>query len=293
MTLVRVPVYGYLFGHAARCTLHDSRKLLVNVKHESDNKGGPRRVGLFVTCMVETLYPDVGMAAVGLLERSGVEVLFPEEQTCCGQPAFNSGYRREALEMARHFVHVFGAPLERGEIEAIVAPSGSCVAMVREYYEVLFESVAEEAERRRAATVSAATYELTEYLVDVLHVDRVASDFGGKLTYHPCCHLLRGLGVDEQPRSLLSQLQNVEYVDLEADHECCGFGGVFAVKNEAISAAMGRRKTTHLEATGAEYVAVSDVSCLTHLNGLLDREGKRCRAVHIAEVLNGSRAADR
>ncbi len=251
------------------------------------------KVALFLTCMVETMYPEVGLAAARLLERNGADVVYLRKQTCCGQPAFNSGHRPEALEVARHFVEVFGAPLESGEVDAIVAPSGSCVAMVREYYDVLFESGCEEEERRRALAVSRATYELTEYLVKMLRVDRIESGFQGSLTYHPCCHLLRGLRVDEQPRHLLAGLQHAELVDLPADEECCGFGGVFAIKNAEISVAMGRRKADHIVSTGAEVVAVSDVSCMTHLNGLFKRDGRPCRAVHIAEVLDGGTAERR
>lgn len=241
---------------------------------------------MFVTCMVDALYPRVGLAAVDLLERHGAEVVFPHEQTCCGQPAFNAGYRNDARKMARHFLDVFWPLIDQGHVEAIVAPSGSCAAMVKRFYGILFDDAANDEHRRRALQVGAVAYELTEYLVDVLGVEEIAAQVQGKLTYHPCCHLLRELGVDAQPRQLLAGLRDAEIVELPGADECCGFGGLFALKNAAISTAMGRRKARNLAACGADLVVMNDVSCITHLNGILKREGYRCRAVHIAEVLN-------
>jgi L-lactate dehydrogenase complex protein LldE len=243
------------------------------------------RVALFVTCMVDALYPEVGLSAASLLEQHGVEVIYPEAQTCCGQPAFNAGHRRHARTMARHFLDVFHDLLAQDEVDAIVAPSGSCVAMVRHLYRVLFEDAEHEPELRRVQVVSAATYELTEYLVDVLGVEETGARVSATLTYHPCCHLLRELEVDSQPRRLLAGVKGARVVELpDADH-CCGFGGVFAVKNAEISTAMGRRKTANIAAAGADLIVVNDVSCMTHLNGILSREGSRCRAIHIAQVL--------
>ncbi len=238
--------------------------------------------------MVDTFYPEVGLAAVELLQRHGADVTFPLEQSCCGQPAFNAGHRDTALKMARRFLDVFGPPIESGEIDAIVAPSGSCVAMVRHYFSVLFDGASED-EQVRAAAVGEVCYELTQYLVDVLGVSACAARFDGVLTYHPCCHLLRELNVDAQPRRLLARLNGARLVELSGADECCGFGGLFALKNAEISAAMGRRKLRNLEASGAEAVAVCDVSCMTHLNGLLRRQRSPCRAVHIAELLAAGR----
>ncbi len=245
------------------------------------------RVALFVTCLVDTIYPRVGMAAVDLLEGRGVEVVFPGEQTCCGQPAFNAGHRADARKVARHFLEVFWPLINRGRVDAIVAPSGSCVAMVTHFYHILFEDVGDNESRSRALQVSQATYELTQYLVDVLGVKETGARCSRRLAYHPCCHLLRELGVDAQPRQLLAGLRDAEIVDLPGAEECCGFGGLFALKNAGISTAMGRRKVRNLSACDADLVAVNDVSCMTHLNGILKREGHRCRAVHIAELLNG------
>ncbi|KPK61915.1 MAG: Fe-S oxidoreductase [Gemmatimonas sp. SG8_38_2] len=244
------------------------------------------RVALFVTCMVDALYPGVGNAAVELLEHHGATVLIPEHQTCCGQPAFNNGYRDEARRMARHFLDVFTPLIENGEVDAIVVPSGSCVAMVTRFYEILFDETKHPHDRRRAASLESVTFELTQYLVDVLGVTTVDSRFPGHLTYHACCHLLRELGIDAQPRSLLAAVEGSEIVDLAGADECCGFGGLFAVKNSELSTAMGRRKVRNIRESGADAVAVNDVSCMTHMNGLLERERCSCRAVHIAELLN-------
>ena len=246
----------------------------------------PRRVALFVTCMVDMIYPEVGMATAELLERHGVDVVFPYEQTCCGQPAFNAGYRDEARLLARRFIDIFEPFLTRDLVDAIVCPSGSCTTMTTHFYSALFESATTTAERRRAEALAEVTFELTEFLVDVLGVTETGSRFEGKLTYHACCHLLRELRVDEQPRKLLDGVAGAEKVTLNGADECCGFGGLFAIKNADISTAMGQRKTRNIAESGADVVALCDVSCMTHINGLLTRQAQRCRAVHIAEVLN-------
>jgi L-lactate dehydrogenase complex protein LldE len=245
----------------------------------------PTRVALFVTCMVDMLYPDVGMATVELLERHGVQVIFPYEQTCCGQPAFNSGFRDEARALARRYLDVFEPFLTNGLVDAIVAPSGSCTTMVSHFYTALFEDPAFAAERRRAEALAEVTFELTEFLVDVLGVTDTGAHFEGKLTYHACCHLLRELGIDRQPKTLLANLQDAELVELGGSEECCGFGGLFALKNADISTAMGQRKSVNLVQSGADVVALCDVSCMTHINGILSRQALGVRAVHIAEIL--------
>lgn len=247
----------------------------------------PRRVALFVTCMVDMLYPEVGMATAEILERLGVEVVFPYEQTCCGQPAFNAGYRDEARVLAERFLDIFEPLIDARVVDAIVAPSGSCTTMTSHFYgAALFEDPADSELRKRAEKLSAVTFELTEFLVDVLGVTRVNSHFEGKLTYHACCHLLRELGVDEQPRALLNNVEGAEVVELPGAEECCGFGGLFSVKNAGISTAMGQRKAINLAQSDADVVALCDVSCMTHMNGILSRQAQKCRAVHIAEVLN-------
>jgi L-lactate dehydrogenase complex protein LldE len=246
----------------------------------------PRKVALFVTCMVDMIYPEVGMSTAELLERLGVEVVFPYEQTCCGQPAFNAGYRDEARQLAVRFLNVFEPLIQQGVVDAIVAPSGSCTTMTSHFYAALFEDPMMATDRRRAEALAAVTFELTEFLVDVLGVTRTNSRFEGKLTYHACCHLLRELGIDRQPRTLLANVEGAEWVDLTGSDECCGFGGLFSVKNPGISTAMGQRKCLNLAQSNADVVALCDVSCMTHINGLLSRHGQRCRAVHIAEILN-------
>ena len=254
--------------------------------HKKTFSSPPKRVALFVTCMVDMLYPGVGIASVELLERQGIEVIFPQEQTCCGQPAFNAGYRDEARVLARRFLQVFGPMVENGNVDAIVAPSGSCTTMTSHFYSVLFEDSQEVGLRQRAEFLAASTFELTEFLVDVLGVYDTNARLEGKITYHPCCHLYRELGIDRQPRTLLGNVDGAQMVDLPEGDDCCGFGGLFAVKNSDISGAMGRRKATNLDKSGADVVAMCDVSCMTHINGVLSREGIRCRAVHVAEVLN-------
>jgi len=250
------------------------------------NNDRPRaRVALFVTCMVDTLYPQVGLAAVDLLEHHGAKVVFPGEQTCCGQPAFNAGYRDEARRMATHFLDVFASLVEDGDVEAVVAPSGSCVAMVKHFYDVLFEGSDYDGVRSRIARLGPVTYELTQYLVDVLGVEDTTAQYAGTITYHPCCHLLRELQIDRQPRHLLAAIKDSDLVQLPGEHECCGFGGLFALKNSHISTAMGQRKVENIVLSRASVVAVNDVSCMTHINGLLKRDRRECRAVHVAELL--------
>ncbi len=251
----------------------------------TNNSKSRPRVALFVTCMVDTLHPGVGTAAADLLERHGVDVIFPEKQTCCGQPAYNAGYRKDARALARHFIDVFWPLVDEGRIDAVVAPSGSCVAMVKRQYPVLFETQDEEY-RMRAVQLGEVTFELTQYMVDFLGICDTGAGFSGKVAYHPCCHLLRELRIDAQPRRLLASLREAEIVELPGADECCGFGGLFALKNAEISTAMGRRKADNLKASEANLVVMNDVSCMTHLNGILEHEGHACRAVHIAELLN-------
>lgn len=251
--------------------------------HKKQFDTPPRRVALFVTCMVDMIYPEVGMATVELLERQGVEVVFPAEQTCCGQPAFNAGFWEEARPLARRFVDIFEPLVRNKQVDAVVAPSGSCTTMTSHFYSLLLEN--DPTYRARAEFLGEATFELTEFLVDVLGVEAVGAHFDGVLTYHACCHLKRELGIDRQPRTLLSHVEGAEVVEMTADDECCGFGGLFALKNSDISTAMGQRKTQNIAKSDADVVALCDVSCMTHINGLLSRQGQRTRAVHIAQVL--------
>jgi L-lactate dehydrogenase complex protein LldE len=238
------------------------------------------QVQLFVTCILDTFYPEVGEAVVRVLQRAGASVDFPAGQTCCGQPAFNAGLRLQARPMAEHTIRVFEQT--KG---AVVIPSGSCAGFIRHGYTELFSEDPEWL--RRAQTLAERTYEFSEYLVDVLGASDLGARLPGKLTYHASCHLLREIGVDRQPRKLLEAIHGAELVELAGSTECCGFGGVFSVEHPEISAAMLRRKMDNIEASGAEWVVSCDGGCITNINGGLRRMGKRARAVHIAQVLDG------
>ncbi|MFF9765785.1 (Fe-S)-binding protein [Streptomyces sp. NPDC014636] len=241
------------------------------------------RVALFLTCVNDTLYPDTGRAVVKLLSRLGVEVDFPAAQSCCGQAHYNTGYRHEAEPLARHFSDVFGG------YEAIVTPSGSCGAMVRELYPRMGERARAEgrgdALARTLAPVVPKTYELTEFLVDVLGVTDVGAYYPHQVTYHPTCHGLRGLGLGDRPSRLLRAVKGLELIELPDAEECCGFGGTFALKNADVSAAMGADKVRNAESTGAQVLCAADSSCLMHLGGTMSRLRTRIRPVHIAEIL--------
>lgn len=234
---------------------------------------------LFVTCIIDTLYPEVGEAVVRVLRRAGAEVEFPNGQTCCGQPAFNAGMRTEARKMAIHTIEVFEAT--KG---IVVVPSGSCASMIRYGYLELFAD--EERWLRRAKVLAERTYEFSEYLVDVLGVTDLGASINAKITYHSSCHLLHELGVDRQPRALLANVQGAEFVELHETQECCGFGGVFSVEHAEISTAMLERKIANIEESGASLVVSCDAGCMTNINGGLQRKGKSQRAVHIAEILD-------
>ncbi|MGA5135046.1 (Fe-S)-binding protein [Streptomyces olivoreticuli] len=243
------------------------------------------RVGLFVTCVNDTLYPRTGQAVVTLLERLGVRVDFPMEQSCCGQPLFNTGYRHETEPLMRRYGAAFR------DHDYVVTPSGSCAAMVRDNYPRLAAKAAAEGRGDElsevAADAVAKTYELTEFLVDVLGVTDVGACFPHTVTYHPTCHGLRVLGLGDRPRRLLEQVKGLELRELAGAEECCGFGGTFAVKNPAVSAAMGSDKARAATATGAQAVCAVDNSCLMHIGGILSREGSAVRPIHIAEILAG------
>jgi L-lactate dehydrogenase complex protein LldE len=240
----------------------------------------PTRVQLLVTCLVDRFFPDTGEAVVDVLERLGVEVEFPDAQTCCGQPAFNSGYAEDARALARHTIDVLSdsdAP--------VVVPSGSCGDMVIHQYETLLAG--DPVYAPKARELSHRTYELTQFLVDVLGVTDVGATGAGRLAYHACCHGLRGLGVRTQPQALLSAVRGVEVCPLAEAEVCCGFGGLFAVKMADISAGMLTRKLDHIEASGADTIVVTDVSCGMHMNGGLHRRGSAVAVRHLAEILAG------
>ncbi len=238
-----------------------------------------RTAQLFITCLVDTFYPQTGEAIVNILQRLGVRVDFPHAQTCCGQPQFNAGLRRDARGMAEHLIRTFeSAPGE------VVSPSGSCAHMIRHNYPELFAQ--DPAWLARAQALAARTFEFTEYLVDVLNVTDLGARWDGPLTYHPSCHLSRGLGIDRQPRALLAAVRGATIVELPESDSCCGFGGIFSVAHPELSAELLKRKVSALEASGAPTLVVADTGCIMHIAGGLHRMGKPQRVVHIAEVLS-------
>lgn len=236
------------------------------------------KIQLFITCIIDTLYPEVGEAVVTVLERCGVEVDFPTGQTCCGQPAFNAGMRAQARQMAMHTIQTF-----EPTSGPVVVPSGSCAAMLRFGYPELFAGDGEWLPRAQALT--GRVFEFSEFIVDHLGINDVGARFSGKITYHASCHLLREMGIDRQPRTLLAHVRDAELVELPHTEECCGFGGVFSVEHPRISAAMLERKIENIESSGAPLVVSCDGGCVTNINGGLQRLGKPQRAVHIAEIL--------
>ena len=233
------------------------------------------RVGLFITCVNDALYPGTGQAVVTLLERLGVEVDFPAGQTCCGQMHFNTGYRAACTPMAEGFATTFAG------YDAVVTPSASCTGMIRHYHPLVASG----------NEVTGRTYELSEFLVDVLGVTDVGAYYPHRVTYHPTCHSLRMLGVGDRPLALLRAVRGLELVELPAAEQCCGFGGTFALKNSDVSVAMGADKVSHIRETGAEVLTAADNSCLMHLGGMLGRLRTGVRPVHLAEILASTEAA--
>ncbi|MGG3998583.1 (Fe-S)-binding protein [Anoxybacillus kestanbolensis] len=234
-------------------------------------------VTLFVTCLVDLFHVNVGKATVELLERLGCTIHFPEAQTCCGQPAYNSGYVKEAKEAMKHMIRTFE------HAEYIVTPSGSCATMFKEYPHI-FKGDSEWEER--AKRVADKTYELTQFIVDVLQVEDVGAQLEGKATYHTSCHMTRLLGVKDAPLTLLQHVKGLEVVPLPNAHNCCGFGGTFSVKMGPISEQMVDEKIQCIEQVEADYLIGADCGCLMNIGGRIERKGKPIRVMHIAEVLN-------
>jgi L-lactate dehydrogenase complex protein LldE len=235
------------------------------------------RVSLFVTCVIDQLFPKVGIAMADVLERAGCNVEFREDQTCCGQPAFNSGYREEARTVARHFLKVFETA------EYIVIPSGSCTAMVSHHFADVFEAFP--AELAAAHALEPKVYEFSAFLTNVLKVDDVGAQFDGVVTYHDSCHALRELKITDGPRRLLAKVKGLELREMDIAQECCGFGGTFSVKFPEVSGAMARTKIDSIKRTGANTVVSIDSSCLMQLRGAIARAGLPIETKHLAEVL--------
>jgi L-lactate dehydrogenase complex protein LldE len=236
-------------------------------------------VQLFITCLVDTFFPETGEAMVDVLRRCGVSVDFPPGQTCCGQPPYNAGLRADARPIAEHTIRIFEAT--QGDV---IIPSGSCAVMVKQSYLELFEG--DKVWYPRAKALASRTHEFTEYLVDVLGITDVGARWEGKLAYHASCHLNRHLGVDRHPRALLAAVKGAEIVELPASDECCGFGGVFSVEHPELSAEMLKRKVSNLDTSGSPTLVLADTGCRMHIAGGLQRLGKPQKVVHIAEILN-------
>jgi L-lactate dehydrogenase complex protein LldE len=236
-------------------------------------------VQLFVTCLIDSFFPNVGESIVHVLNRAGVRVEFPAAQTCCGQPAFNAGLRSQARPLAEHTIRVFEKT--KG---AIIIPSGSCAAMLLTGYQELFKE--DPRWLSRAQALAGRVHEFTEYLVDVRGLTDLGSRWPGKLTYHPACHLLRSLSVDREPRLLLSCVKEAEIIELPERADCCGFGGVFSVEHPELSAEFLKRKIANLDKTASPTLVVCDTGCLMHIQGGLLRQGKDQQVVHIAQVLD-------
>ena len=236
------------------------------------------KVALFVTCLVDQLCPNIGMATVDVLRRTGCEVTFDERQTCCGQPAFNTGYRNEARKFARRFIEIF----ESSDADAIVSPSGSCTAMVKHFHQ-LFPDEPEWAERGK--NIAARTYELSSFLVNVLGINEVGAVSNCKATWHDACHGLRDLCIYDEPRRLLNKVQGIEFVEMENSDVCCGFGGTFSVKYPEISGGILDNKIEMIEKSGADTVVACDASCLMQIGGRLSRIGSKVQTKHLAEIL--------
>ena len=227
------------------------------------------RVALFITCVNDLAFPQTGRATVALLERLGVRVEFPEQQTCCGQMQYNTGYRAQAVPLAEKFARDFTG------FDAVVTPSGSCAAFARDIHPTLAAD----------AVPPPPVYDLTEFLTDVLGVEDVGAYFPHRVSYHPTCHSSRLLKLGDRPLRLLRAVEGLELAELPAADECCGFGGTFSVKNPDVSAAMGTDKITHATESGAQYLAAADNSCLMHLGGIAQRDRAPIKTIHLAEIL--------
>lgn len=238
----------------------------------------PGRVSLFVTCIVDQVFPRVGMAMAEVIERLGYEVEFREAQTCCGQPAFNSGYREQAAQVAEHFIRTF-----RDATDFIVVPSGSCTSMITHHFHDLFprgSALHEETEY-----LTPRVFEFTQFLTQVAKVEDVGARWNGVVTYHDSCHSLRELKIKDAPRRLLGHVKGLELREMSAAEECCGFGGTFSVKFPEVSGGMARTKIESILATGASTVVSIDSSCLMQLQGAIDRQKAPLKTVHLAEIL--------
>jgi len=236
------------------------------------------KVSLFVTCLVDQLWSSVGASSVEVLRRVGCEVEFDDRQTCCAQPAFNTGYRNEARDVARRFITIF----EESKADVIVSPSGSCTAMVHHYPELFAD---EPDWLKRAHAIKDRTHELSSFLVRVLKKEDVGASWNGRLTWHDACHGLRDLNLKTEPRTLIRHVRGAEFIELDNADSCCGFGGTFSVKYPEISVAILDQKIEAIERAGVSAVVAGDASCLMQIGGRLSRNGSKVRVMHLAELL--------
>lgn len=234
------------------------------------------RVSIFIPCFVDQLYPQTGMNMVKVLEKLGCTVVYNPDQTCCGQPAFNAGFRDESRAVCTKFIRDFKGA------DYIVAPSASCIGFIRNYYPVIFEN---SSFHNEVKDLQLKTFEFTEFLLKVLKTADIGAVFNAKATYHDSCAGLRECKIKEGPRQLLSHVKGLELVEMNDVETCCGFGGTFAIKFEAISVGMGEQKVENALATGAEYLISTDISCLMHLQGYINQKGYSLKTMHIADVL--------
>ncbi len=236
------------------------------------------KVSLFITCLVDALFPQVGVSMVKVLKSLGVEVDFPEKQTCCGQPAFNTGFRQDAKLLAKRFLSIF----ERDGF--IVSPSGSCTSMVRVFYKELFHD--DQKTLNIVELISTRTYEFSEFLVNVLKVDDVGATYKGRVTYHDSCHALRELRIQDEPRKLIKSVKGIDFIEMKSPETCCGFGGTFSIKFPDVSVSILDEKIESIIESGADTVLSADMGCLMHIGGALDRRNIPVKTMHIAELLS-------
>lgn len=241
--------------------------------------GEGKTVALFATCANDVMFPDTPKAVVSLLERLGCRVVFPDGQTCCGQPFTNTGYFDEAVPVVRNYVKAFAG------YDYIVGPSGSCVGSVRHQHEMLGRHAGDEGLAREAAETATRTFDISEFLIDVLGVEDVGAYFPHKVTYHPTCHSMRVAQVGDRPMRLLKAVKGISVLPLVDDDRCCGFGGTFAMKNADISTAMAGDKARHVADTGAEYLVAGDNLCLLNISGVLNRQNAGVKPIHLAQIL--------
>ncbi|MFZ6023482.1 MAG: (Fe-S)-binding protein [Bacteroidota bacterium] len=234
------------------------------------------RVQIFIPCFIDQLYPTVAFNMVKVLEKAGCEIIYNTNQTCCGQPAFNAGFWGEAKDVCNKFIQDFSGS------DYVVAPSASCVGFVKNYYSKLYEH---SSHQQAAKKMSERIFELSDFLVNILKVEDLGASFNGRVTYHDSCAALRECGLKQEPRKLLQYVKGLELVEMADNETCCGFGGSFAVKFEPISIAMADQKITNADATGAEYIISTDMSCLMHLDGCIKHKGTGLKVVHLADVL--------